>query len=306
MQELLSKLLGAQLLSEETKKELEAAFKTQLDEAITAAKEETEADVRVQLNEQWLKERDELIEAIDSKVDEFLKTELKELHEDIDRYRDLEADYAEKLVEAKASMASELKGDLVELVEKLDTFLELRLQAEMQELHADLQEVRKNDFGRRVYEAFEEEFQNGYCDVESATATLRETEKRLTETMAALEESENRTADLERSIKLAKILKPLRGRQREVMEAILRNVDTKHLEEGYKTFIGRVIKEADESGNGEKTSEKEETVLAEGNDDSSTLKEKAVTKTGDTEEVITEGITSKADYSPLRKLAGIS
>lgn len=302
MEELLKKLFEAQVLSQETKTELEAAFKSQLDEAIAAAKQEAEADVRVQLNEQWIKERETLIEAIDAKVDECLKAELDELREDIERYRDLEAEYAEKLVESKAAMSGELKDDLKELVEKLDAFLELRLKAEMEELHEDLTEVRKNDFGRRVFEAFVEEFEGGYADEESATTTLRETEKRLAEAMGALEAAETKTAELERKDKMDRVLKPLSGRQREVMEAILRNVDTKQLQEGYKTFIGRVIREADET-----TSEKEDTVLAEGDSTTTSVKEDSATtrKTGDTEEIIMEGTKPPADHTTLRRLAGI-
>jgi len=324
MEELLQKLLEAEVLSEETKKDLETAFQTKLDEAITAAKTEAAADVRATLTEQWLTERDSLIEAVDSKVTEFLEAELEELKEDIERFRDLEAEYAEKLVEAKSDMADELKGDLSDLVEKIDTFLEIRLSAEMDELREDLEEVRKNDFGRRVFEAFAAEFMSGYADEDNAESTLREMSERLADMESALEETERARAELERSIKLEKVLAPLSGRAKDVMEAILRSVDTEMLEEGYKTFIGRVIRE---------TSEKEGKVLAESaeekdeddededdekksdkksdkKDDKKDEKlEEGVVITGDKEGLITEGTDDAAakqrrDY--LRRLAGIT
>jgi len=97
------------------------------------------------------------------------------------------------------------------------------------------------------------------------------------------------------------------------MEAILKNVDTEQLDEAYKTFIGRVIRESEATG-----SEKEKPVLAEGaskkpDTKTTTAKviEAAVVKSGDTE-VVTESETTKtktpedeARVARLRKIAGI-
>jgi len=315
MDELLQKLLEAEVLSEDTKKELEGAFQTKLDEAIEAAKQSAADDVRAELTEQWVGERDTLVEAVDAKVNDFLAREVEELKEDIERFRDLEAEYAEKLVEAKAAMSDELKGDLMELVEKVDAFLEMRLAAEIEELKEDLDVQRQNDFGRRVFEAVVEEYAMNFADDESAEMSLRETQERLKDVEAALEEAETARAEIERVIEMERILSPLSGRQHEVMEAILRTVPTEQLEEGYKTFIGRVIRESD-------ISEKEESVLAESetNDkaESEEAKEKAKAKT---QEEITEGVVVNGDSEEimedfdvqgiseatkeLRKLAGI-
>ncbi|MCX2582088.1 hypothetical protein OQ641_30260, partial [Klebsiella pneumoniae] len=71
--------------------------------------------VTAELNEAWLKERDTLIEALDAKVTEALTEEMAELREDIERFRDLEAEYAVKLVEAKREMATTLKKDMAQL-----------------------------------------------------------------------------------------------------------------------------------------------------------------------------------------------
>ncbi len=313
MNELLQKLLEAEILTEDTKKELEEAFTAARDEAITAAKDEAAADVRAELTEQWVAEKDTLVEAIDTKVGEMLEQEIEELKEDIERFRDLEAEYAEKLVEAKAAMADELKADLSDLVEKIDSFLEMRLQAEIEELKEDIDVVRKNQFGKKVFEAFVEEFMSEFADEESAETNLRETETRLADTEEQLKEAEHKLGAMEREQKMTKVLAPLSGRSREVMEAILRNVDTKNLEEGYNTFIGRVVRET--AGEAEKetaTSEKEdEKVLAESGDDketSETVTEGDV-KTGDTEETLTESasdtkISDEQKYR-LQKLGGV-
>lgn len=323
MDELLQKLLETEVLSEDTKKELEGAFQTKLDEAIDAAKEDAAADVRASLTEQWISERDQLVEAIDSKVTDYLNTEIEELKEDIERFRDLEAEYAEKLVEAKASMSDELKNDLTELVEKIDAFLEIRLENEMSELREDLEEVGKNQFGRKIFEAFADEFMSSYSDDESAETSLHETQQRLSDTEEALMESESTLASMQREAKLAEVLAPLAGRQREVMEAILRNVDTDQLDEGYKTFIGRVIREAESDDDSEKeddstTDEKDDDdkkdddkkdyKKSDDKKDDEEVKEGRVV-TGDSDEMITES-TNQDDAAAqriayLQKIAGI-
>lgn len=304
MDELLQKLLSAEILSEETKTELESAFKKQIDEAVAAAKDNAAADVKAQLTEQWVVERDALIEALDSKVSELLEAEVNELKEDIERFRDLEAEYAEKLVEAKAQMADELKSDLSELVEKLDTFLELRIAAEMEELREDIEEVRKNDFGRRIFEAFAEEFITGYADEESAQTTVREMEERISDLESALEESEKKRKLVERKEAMAKVLKPLQGRSREVMEAILKNVETDKLNEAYKVFIGRVIRETEHDNNEvTENSGKEDRVLAESNNKEDTS---GVIKTGDGEILEESADEKKVRFEHLRRLAGIA
>lgn len=306
MEELLQRLLEAEVLTEDTKKELQEAFNSQIEEAKAAAKEEAAADVRAELTEQWIQERDALIEAIDAKVGEFLQSELDELKEDIDRFRDLEAEYAEQLVEAKSEMSNQLKSDLSELVEKIDKFLEMRLASEIEELQEDIEEQRKNTFGRRVFEAFANEFINEYADQDSAESTLRETQQRLQDVEQQLEEAERQRAQLERKQKLEEVLQPLSGRQREVMEAILKNVDTEDLHEGYKTFIGRVLRETSNDGG---ASEQEGGVLAEDTSDERT--KQGVLASGD-EDVIEEGVSSEETGSSrderlsyLRKVAGI-
>ena len=312
MDELLQKLLESEVLTDETQKELQEAIDTKVNEAVDAAKAEAAADVRAELTEQWVNERDALIEAVDAKVGDFLDSELEELKSDIERFRDLEAEAAEKLVEAKAVMAEELKGDLAELVEKLDSFLEIRLRAELEELTEDIDRVKKDEFGRKIFEAVRQEYQASFADDESIEGNLRETEKRYQDTAEALEETERKLAAMERSQKLDEVLSPLAGRQKEVMEAILRNVDTEQLDEGYKTFIGRVIKETEED-----ESEKEDKVLAESTseDDKKELLENGSVKTGDDFDAIaeneeqlseTEQKLTESARERLRKMAGIS
>lgn len=312
MNELLKKLLAAEVLTEDTKQELEAAFKTQLDEAINTARAEAQATVTAELNEQWITEREILIEALDAKLTEALTSELEELRESIESYRDLEVEHEEKLVEAKAEMATVLKKDIAQLIETLDTFLEVRLTSELEELRESIDDARKNEFGKHVFEAFVSEFKKHYAGDDSVEAKLNEAEQRLEDTQAALMEAEEKAAKLERTAKLEKVLAPLSGRTREVMEAILKNVDTPMLEDAYKTYVGRVLKETSAPKVDVKASEKEEKVLAEGKKEVV----RGIVKSGDNteqhdEDRLVESAEQKqpslsdADKQRWRALAGI-
>lgn len=293
MNELLKKLLEAEVLSEETKKELEEAMSSQLAEAVEVAKKEAAEQVRVELTEQWITERDVLIEAIDDKVEDYLKQELAELKEDIAAFRDLEAEYAERLVEAKGAMAEELQSDLAELIEKLDSFLEIRLNAEFEELREDIEETKKLQFGKKVFEAFIAEYRNSFFDEDSTEAELRETREQLEEAMKKAKESEKELKSMKRTAKMEKVLKPLSGKQREIMETILNKVPTEGLEEAYKTFIGRVLKESEDKG-----SEKEDKVLAESEkSETATQDDKVAIKTGD---LVTEGVDEEEKASATK------
>jgi hypothetical protein len=313
MDELLKKLLEAEILSEDSKKELEEAVTAQIAEAVELAKEEATNTVRAELTEQWITERDALIEAIDTKVNEYLSEEIDELKHDISSFRDLEAEMAKKLVEAKSEMSIELQGDLAELVEKLDAFLEIRLGAEMAELHEDIAEVKKIEFGRKVFESFVREYRSSFISEDSTEAELREAKEQVKMLQSKYEATESAREELRRTIKMESVLKPLNGKQRDIMETILKSVATDQLEEGYKTFIGRVIKEGavTEVVENKGVSEKESKVLAEGSKISRKVVEGSmVVKTGDLDqEMIDEDDNDDVKVSPLtesmRRLAGL-
>jgi hypothetical protein len=311
MEELFQQLIEAEILTEDVKKELEEVFSTSLNEAIEQAKIVAGEEVRAELTEQWINERDTLIEAVDTQVGEFLEEELNELKDDINRFRDLEAEYAEKLVESKAEMAANLEADMAELVEKIDAFLEIRLNTELEELKEDIAEVKKLEFGRQLFEGFVKEYRNNFVDESGVEAELREARQQAEDAQKALELAESKIDSQIRGAKLAELLEPLAGKQKDIMEAILTKLPTEQLEEGYKTFIGRVIKD---SAIVEESEEKETPVLAEASQKDEDKKEEpvveGVVKDGNTEDVLEESADDSAKMSAERKaylqrLAGV-
>lgn len=305
MKELLKRLLEAEILTAETMEELEEAFNEQLKEAKEAAESEVAADVRAELTEAFVAEKERLVEAVDAKLQVMFTQEVEELKEDIESFRDLEAEYAEKIVEAKASMSNELQEDMTVLVDKIDSFMEIKLNEEIEELREDIDMARKQEFGRRIFEAVADEYMSQYHNDEDSDTNYADMETRLEQTQVALEEAEQAHAELARVIKLDKILAPLSGSQREVMEHVLQNVATSKLEEGFKTFLPRIIRETNE------TEKEDDTVLSESAEvNESTGIDEVSIVTGDVsntpveDEVINESVDSE-ELKRMLKLAGL-
>ncbi|MEM2159556.1 MAG: hypothetical protein QXN55_01225 [Candidatus Nitrosotenuis sp.] len=297
MDEILNKLLESELLSDETKTEVSTLWNSAVSKKMAEIKEEVELEVRAELAEQWTKDREAFITKVDTFVSEQLATELADLRGDIERFRDLEVEYSERLVEEKKKIAEEVAKEMDSLVDKIDAFFELRIAEEMAEFKEDLEIVKQNEFGRRVFEAFASEYANSHVDEDSASTKLSIAESKvadLTKRLAALETEKNKMI---RESKMAEVLKPLTGEKRESMAFILQNVETNKLEEAYKHFIGRILKE-------EKTSsEKKEEILKE-----STTK--VVTGEEKNAEIIKEEksastLATSSNLEQIRRLAGI-
>lgn len=243
MDEILQKLLQSELLSEETRAQISEQWTSAVETFKTQVREETSMVVRAELLEQWITERDELVTKVDSFVADALIKEMTELKADIERFRDLEAEYAEKLVEEKHKLAGEVANELDELVDKIDAFFEVRLAAELDELKEDLDVVKQNEFGRRIYEAYASTFAAAHVDDGSAAYKLRIAESKLADAERALASSEETRLAMVREAKLSNLLSSLSGKKREQMEMVLKSVETDRLEESYKFFIGRILKE---------------------------------------------------------------
>lgn len=245
MDEILQKLLQSELLSEETKAEISEQWAASVEVFKTKVREEISGEVRSELAEQWITERDELISKVDAFVAKALTEEIEDLKGDIERYRDLEAEFAEKLVEEKHKLAGEVAEELDSLVDKIDAFFEMRLSAEMEELKEDIDIVKQNDFGRKIFEAYASTYATHYVDEDSVQSQLIVAESKLEDAemqLASLEEERNKMI---REAKMESILSPLTGKKREQMAMVLKSVDTARLEESYKFFIGRILKEDD-------------------------------------------------------------
>lgn len=311
MDELLEQMLTSELLNEETKKSLVEAFNAEVEKAKAEAREVAIAEAKVEFAKQFAEDKEALVEALDTKVTALLAEEIAELKEDIERFRDLEAEKAAEVLEIKESLGLQLKADLAQLVEAMDAFLEERLTEEVNELKESIEEVKKIEFARNLFESIEQTFRTKFFNENGITAKLEENARELEAKSARLTETENKLNKLVREKEMARVLEPLHGRPREIMEAILKSVPTDKLDEGYTNFIGRVLHES--ATVVESKSEKESgntSVLAESH---STEDKPEATKvvTGDSPvveqvEEVKVSLLSEAEKARLRRIAGIS
>ena len=318
MKELLEKLLSSEFLTEEVKTELAEAVQKTISEQVEAQVNEQKEALVVEYATQFAADREALIEALDTKVEEMLQEQLDELADDISNFRDLEVEFAAKLADEKAALAEAVEKDMEKLVERLDTFLELRLSEEVDELKESIEEVRKNNLGRKIFETFMGEFEQfsaADSGIDSLQAQLAEAKAELAKRDELLAEAQKEAAAASRKEKLETVLSTLHGRPREIMEAILISVPTEKLEESYQKFIGRVLHESVST-----ISEKESAapaveapVLAEGETQNTkktkSLTEGTVTVTGDSD-AKPDTTPAKVELSEsarnLMKLAGIT
>ena len=245
MNEILNKLLESEFLNEETKAELTESFNV----AIKQLREDVAAEVKVELTEQFVKAQAELVDAVDKFVSDQLTTELTELKEDIAAFRDVETEkeieYAEKLVEEKERMASMLSEEIDDLVNKIDAFLEVRIDEEFSELHEDIAEVQQLQFGRKIYEAMESEFKSfRKVDTLKVEQDLAEAKDKLADATQRLSEIERARVSEAKETKLASLLEGVSGLARDQLKVLLSNVPSDKLDEAFKKYAPRVLKES--------------------------------------------------------------
>ena len=318
--ELLQKLLENDVLTEDTKSSIKATFETVIQEAKDQARAEVTEELTARFAEDFVKERDTLIESIDEMVskavEEHVEQSGKSLNEhieshklDIEAFRDLEAEHATRLVEARQELVEATKTDIKVLVEKLDTFLDTVVAEEFAEMREDLVESQRQALGSKIFEGFRNEFEQFYVQSTGIAGKVAELTEQVKSAAAENSQLKESLAAVTRTTTMTTVLSSLEGKSRKVMETILATVATDKLQETYERFIDRVIKEgADESaGKSGTQSEKEsKQVLAESKVDPKTVK----LRTGDTtakKAVVTESVgMSERDKQRLLASAGLA
>jgi hypothetical protein len=300
MNALFEKVLSSEVLDDETK----AQIKEGLEQFLSETREQISEELKAEYAAKFVEDKQKLVEALDTKLEVALSEEINELKNDISSYKDLEVEYAEKSVEAKKELATKVASDMAELVETLDSFLELRIASEVEELKEDLMEAKKLQFGKDLYEGFVKEFEKNFFRHEGIGDKLNEAQAKLTEVTKQLNETKKELNSSKRSQEMNRVLESLQGKPREIMEAILQSVPTEQLAEAYNKFIPRVLHESAVVEQKENPVKGE--VLAEGTD----LKEETKVVTGDKvdESKVDEVEKPRIDEGKklsLKKLAGI-
>lgn len=240
------------------------------------------------------------VQTLEKFVMEQVAKELREFQED---KKLLAEDRAKFKAEAKTKLA-ETESEFIKKASKIvEATAQKSIRSELSQLKTDLDVAKKNNFGRRIFEAFASEYMASHL---AEGSEVRKVQNMLKDVQQQLSESKEQNATLaqeadaaKRKIKLAEdkvvrnnslntLLAPLSKDQKVLMSNLLENVKTERLTESFKRYLPTVLNEA-------KVENKKSSILVES----------SKSFTGDRHREINEDGTT-AEIVQLRKLAGIT
>jgi hypothetical protein len=238
----------------------------------------TLAKDRVRFNSRMLEKASEFDEMLESR----LRVELKELYEDrkaknkaiakLDKFvtesvRKELLEFAEdkaELTKARVALVTENKTKMTKLrenfikksAELVERTVETTLRSELSQLKEDIVESKKNDFGRKIFEAFATEYSathlNERAEVKKLTNTIAGLQSSLEEAKTVATQAKASVSQKEAQIKrinetnerintINNLLKPLSKDKAEVMRELLESVPTSRLKDAFKKYLNPVM-----------------------------------------------------------------
>jgi hypothetical protein len=233
-------------------------------------------------------------------VVEALAKEIAEFHED---KKDLAETKVRLIREAKKHFDTVKESFIKKGAKVVESTVAKTLSKEITALKEDIDAARKNDFGRKLFETFADEYQHSYLNEKSETAKLLKVvdlkDKQLAEAKAIAEEKaklvESKDAEIKSAADTAKrkeiiseLTAPLSKDQKEIMIDLLESVQTVNIQKQFDKYLPSVI-----DGN---TPEKKKATLTE-----------ATEVTGNKEETNVSGASNSAtdNVVDIRRLAGL-
>lgn len=242
-------------------------------------------DDRKQLSEMKAKiamEKKKIASVMKEFVTRQLTSEVKELHEDQVVMAEKFAKLEQFVVEALAQEITEFQKDKKDLAEtkvrlvregkeqlkkvkeqfvkraaaSVEQVVSESLSSELTALKEDIEAARRNDFGRKLFEAFASEYTTSYLNEKSETAKLlkvidmkelaiAEAARAAEEAQALVESKEAEIASLketqERKAIMSELLAPLNSEQREIMSELMESVKTVKLNESFDKYLPAVL-----------------------------------------------------------------
>ena len=211
-----------------------------------------------------------------------LATEVKDLHEDqkqmVTKFTKLE----QFVVEALAQEIAEFHTDKQEIAETkvrlvregreafgkvkeqfikraaglVESAVEQTLSKEITQLKEDIEAARRNDFGRKLFEAFANEYQTSYLSERSETSKLLKVidlkELEVAQAKHAVVEAKQLAESKEQQIKalveskrrqevMSELLAPLAREQKAIMTELLESVQTVKLQDSFSKYLPAVV-----------------------------------------------------------------
>jgi hypothetical protein len=199
------------------------------------------------------KVQSEAIAKLEKFVIHALAEEIKEFDQD-----------KQAVVETKVKLVAEAKQKLAELqaafvkrsAKLVKEAVANNLGSELAQLKEDIQAARENMFGRRLFEAFAQEFAVTHlsenkefaklkAELEQKDQVIAESQKAITEKEALVESKEREVRVIKESVSrketLDGLLKTLNKEKAEVMSSLLESVQTERLQSAYEKYLPAVL-----------------------------------------------------------------
>jgi len=318
MLDALKNLFENNVISEEIKESIEAAWEARIVENRT----EVTQQLREEFAQRYAHDKSVMIEAIDRMLGDQLKEEIQQFVEDRQQLAEMKAKYAVKMhndsklmkefvTRQLANEVKELHEDQVQMASKfhtLEKFVVEALAQEIAEFHVDKQDIaetkvrlvregrqalaqmkekfikraatlventvektlskeigqlkedieaaRRNDFGRKLFEAYASEYQNSYLSEKSESAKLLKVidlkELELAAAKNAVADAkllaESKQAEIktlvesrERQEIMTELVAPLGNTQKAIMTELLESVQTTKLKTSFEKYLPAVI-----------------------------------------------------------------
>lgn len=260
----LKKLMESEVLAPETKAEIKEHFDAlveqmendaivnaneQITEQVAAklaeSKEIMETEIKTELIAKFIQEREDLANTLVEQVQTHFELEMVELRESIAEHKDLEVDYQEKLLDNQKALAEQFSHEKDLMAGELVAYVTEKMIEERDELKESIEENNKNRFGRDIFDTFKESFVAHFVDIGSQSQTIQdemnEMKSSLDQLTTAVFEKEQTINAMKHDAMLTKVLEPLTGKRRAVMEQLLQNKQPTEMQEEYDRRISKIM-----------------------------------------------------------------
>jgi hypothetical protein len=235
-------------------------------------------------------------------LEEFVVEQLaKELAEFQEDKKDLAETKVRLVREGKAHLAKVKANFIQRSAKAISETVEKGLRAEINQLKEDIDTARRNDFGRKIFEAFSSEYMHSHLNEKSETQKLLKVlatkDRQLVEGKKIVEKAvkiaEAKDVQVKRLVEsqerakvMNELVAPLSKDQREIMTDLLESVQTNRLRSSFDKYLPAVI-----DG---KSPAKQKAILAEGKEVTGNRQQTNMTKASDNNVI------------DLKRLAGLS
>ena len=206
----LQKLFDSQILDDDTKEVIKEAF----DNAVEAKSEELKESAG----------SDELTKETLDMISEGVANELESIKDEIQYARTLDVEYAEKFETFKEQYAEEQEARNKEEIAAL-------VKEEFSELREDIEQAKKNEFGRKIFEDYQEYFSNSFGQEDSV------------DLKAKLDEANAELYEHKRQAKINELLEGVEGRTRNIAMNILEGTRLENMDSRFETVKGLLLSE---------------------------------------------------------------